>query len=72
LIQSARTRAFQAVNTELIGPYWRVGEYISRQLATDAWGEPGVDLGVSDAAPDRKLLQRKLCEFYQLAMPKMK
>ena len=30
LIQSARTRAFQAVNTELIGLYWRVGEYISR------------------------------------------
>ena len=25
LIQSARQRAFQAVNTELIGLYWRVG-----------------------------------------------
>ncbi len=43
LIQSARTRAFLAVNTELIGLYWRVGEYISRQLATAAWGEGVVD-----------------------------
>ncbi len=32
LIQSARQRAFQAVNTELIGLYWRVGEYISPGL----------------------------------------
>jgi hypothetical protein len=39
LIQSARRRAFQAVNTELIGLYWRVGEYVSRNLATAAWGE---------------------------------
>ena len=43
LIQSARRRAFQAVNTELIGLYWRVGEYISAKLATAAWGEGVVD-----------------------------
>ena len=43
LIQSARSRAFSAVNTELIGLYWRVGEYISRQLATAAWGEGVVE-----------------------------
>ena len=43
LIQSARQRAFQAVNTELIGLYWRVGEYISRKLAPAAWGEGVVD-----------------------------
>jgi predicted nuclease of restriction endonuclease-like (RecB) superfamily len=43
LIQSARRRAFQAVNTELIGLYWRVGEYISGKLATAAWGEGVVD-----------------------------
>ena len=39
LIQQARQRAFQAVNTELIELYWRVGEYISRKLASAAWGE---------------------------------
>ncbi len=43
LIQSARRRAFQAVNTELIELYWRVGEYISGKLATAAWGEGVVD-----------------------------
>ena len=39
LIQSARQRAFQAVNTELIGLYWRVGEYISRKIGSDGWGQ---------------------------------
>lgn len=39
LIETARQRAYQAVNTELIDLYWRVGEYISRKLKTAAWGE---------------------------------
>ena len=43
LIEAARRRAFQAVNTELIDLYWRVGEYISRKLETAAWGEGVVD-----------------------------
>ena len=33
LIEQAKRRAFQAVNTELIELYWRVGEYISRKIA---------------------------------------
>ena len=36
LIQQSRGRAFQAVNTELIELYWRVGEYISRKLESAA------------------------------------
>ena len=43
LIQSARERALQAVNTELVDLYWRVGEYISRKLAAAAWGEGVVE-----------------------------
>jgi len=43
LIEVARRRAFQAVNTELIDLYWRVGEYISRKLETAVWGEGVVD-----------------------------
>ena len=39
LIQSARQRAFQAVNTALIDLYWQVGEYISRKIADEAWGK---------------------------------
>ena len=36
LIQQAKQRALQAVNTELIDLYWRVGEYISHKLACAA------------------------------------
>jgi len=43
LIESARQRAFQAVNTELIDLYWQVGEYISRKLESAVWGEGVVD-----------------------------
>src|SRR5262249_12008130 len=43
LIQQARQRTFQAVNTQLIDLYWRVGQYISHKLETAAWGEAVVD-----------------------------
>jgi predicted nuclease of restriction endonuclease-like (RecB) superfamily len=43
MIESARSRAYQAVNTGLIDLYWKVGEYISRKLDTSAWGEGVVD-----------------------------
>ena len=43
LITAARHRAFQAVNTELIDLYWRVGEHISRKLESAAWGESVVE-----------------------------
>jgi predicted nuclease of restriction endonuclease-like (RecB) superfamily len=39
MIEAARARAYQAVNTELIDLYWRVGEYISRKIETAAWGQ---------------------------------
>ena len=43
LIQQARQRAFQTINTALIDLYWQVGEYISRKLETAAWGDGVVD-----------------------------
>lgn len=43
LIEKARQRAYQAVNTELVGLYWRIGEYISGKLAEAEWGEGVVD-----------------------------
>ena len=43
LIDSARQRAFQAVNTELVGLYWQIGEYISRKLETAEWGDGVVE-----------------------------
>ncbi len=39
LIETARERTFQAVNTVLIDLYWQVGEYISRKIASAEWGE---------------------------------
>src|ERR1041385_4843950 len=39
MIESARGRALTAVNTELIDLYWNVGAYISRKIASAAWGE---------------------------------
>lgn len=43
LIEQARQRAYQAVNTQLVGLYWRIGEYISGKLAAAEWGEGVVD-----------------------------
>ena len=43
LIEQARQRAYQAVNSELVGLYWCIGEYISAKLAAAVWGEGVVD-----------------------------
>nr|WP_019363870.1 PDDEXK nuclease domain-containing protein [Pseudomonas luteola] len=43
LISTARQRAVQAVNIELIDLYWRVGAYISAKLETAEWGDGVVD-----------------------------
>jgi predicted nuclease of restriction endonuclease-like (RecB) superfamily len=43
LIEAARGRAYQAVNTELVGLYWQLGEYISRKIASAEWGDGVVD-----------------------------
>ncbi len=39
LICSARQRAVQAVNTQLIDLYWQVGAYISHKLQSAEWGD---------------------------------
>jgi predicted nuclease of restriction endonuclease-like (RecB) superfamily len=43
LIEQARTRAYQAVNSELVGLYWQIGQYISRKLDAAEWGAGVVD-----------------------------
>ncbi len=43
LIQAARYKAFQAVNTALIDLYWHVGEYISRKIENAEWGDGVVE-----------------------------
>ena len=39
LIQSAKQRVYQAVNTELVTLYWQIGEIISRKIVSDGWGK---------------------------------
>ncbi|MFT4196149.1 PDDEXK nuclease domain-containing protein [Ottowia sp.] len=43
LIDAARQRAVQAVNTALIELYWQIGERISRRIAAAEWGDGVVD-----------------------------
>ena len=43
LVEQARQRAYQAVDSELVGLYWRIGQYISAKLAAAVWGEGVVD-----------------------------
>ena len=43
LIESARQRAYLAVNNNLIGLYWQVGEYISKKIASAEWGDSVVE-----------------------------
>lgn len=38
-IRQSRGRALAAVNHELLDLYWRVGEYLSRKVSNDGWGQ---------------------------------
>lgn len=38
LIEVARLRVAQAVNTAIIDLYWKVGEYLLRKIQSDGWG----------------------------------
>lgn len=50
LIEAARRRAYQAVNTELVAHYWDLGEYISRKIASAEWGDGVVEDLAADLA----------------------
>ena len=39
LIASAKSRAYQAVNRELVSLYWHVGEYVHHKVTSNAWGK---------------------------------
>jgi predicted nuclease of restriction endonuclease-like (RecB) superfamily len=39
LIEAARNRAVAAVNTTLISLYWSLGEYLSRKIIEEGWGQ---------------------------------
>lgn len=39
LIHQTRNNALKVVNVELINLYWRIGEHISKQIASAEWGQ---------------------------------
>ncbi len=39
IIENARTRALKAVNAELIGMYWGIGEFVSNRVKNGGWGK---------------------------------
>lgn len=43
LIRAARQRAVQAVNTELIDLYWRIGKYLHERIRADGWAKGTVE-----------------------------
>lgn len=57
LIQTAKQKAFLAVNIELIGLYWNIGEHISKKIKSAQWGESVV---------------RELAEFITQVYPELK
>ncbi|MGM9508871.1 PDDEXK nuclease domain-containing protein [Larkinella sp. GY13] len=57
LIQEARQRAFQAVNSELVMLYWTIGEYVHQQVTSNAWG---------------KSVVKELADFIQQSEPNVK
>jgi hypothetical protein len=50
LIEAARGHEYQAVNTELVTLYWRLGEYISRKIVSAEWGDGIVEELAADLA----------------------
>ncbi|MCL2079528.1 MAG: PDDEXK nuclease domain-containing protein [Oscillospiraceae bacterium] len=42
IIETARAKAFSAVNRELINMYWDIGLYVSKKVKTEKWGKSTV------------------------------
>lgn len=43
IIDQARIRALQTVNSELVSLYWGIGSYISERMKTSVWGERTIE-----------------------------
>jgi predicted nuclease of restriction endonuclease-like (RecB) superfamily len=80
LIEQARLRASQAVNTVLIDLYWSVGEYLSRKIGADGWGKSTVEAlsvfiqkkqpGIRGFSPQNLWRMRQFFETYR-GLPKL-
>ena len=43
IIETARAKAYRAVNKELIDMYWEIGEYVNKQVKSGVWGDGIID-----------------------------
>ena len=43
IINEAKTKIWQQVNSSLISLYWNVGKYVSQKIKTDSWGQSIVE-----------------------------
>jgi hypothetical protein len=65
LIKQSRGNAIKAVNTELIGLYWNIGEYIHKRVESAEWGESVV----KDLAAYLQRNEPELKGFYKTLNP---
>ena len=72
MIESARNRAWQAVNAELVTLYWNVGKWLSEKLSEATWGSKVVENAseyLSMKRPDlgsfTKRTLYRMVEFYK-------
>ena len=72
LIQRARTRALNAVNSELVNLYWQVGQYVSMRLEQATWGDGTIAelaLYIQKHHPEIKGFDKfnlyRICRFYE-------
>lgn len=43
LIDEARSKAFAAINQQLVQLYWQIGEYVSKRVEAEEWGKQTVE-----------------------------
>jgi predicted nuclease of restriction endonuclease-like (RecB) superfamily len=75
LIHAARQRAVQAVNTELIDLYWRIGAYLHNKIEADGWAKGTVvqlasylaqrEPGIRGFSPQNLWRMRQFFEAYR-------
>ena len=74
LIRAARGRALQAVNTEMVDLYWRLGQYLHDKIQADGWAKSTVvrlaayiahrDPGARGFSPQNLWRMRQFFETY--------
>lgn len=73
MIETARTKVWAAVNSELVDLYWNVGKWLSQKCAGAEWGDKtilSVARQIAERRPDLKGFSRpglyRMRQFYEL------